>query len=101
MLQKSWLANIDKRLFLGKVSAGFKTGGIMDDDELAHIKQLLFITLDQLETDYNKQIFGNYTAWLTRLGDELTCIDDCLKFLSFHEGLHSDIIIALRRLVTG
>jgi hypothetical protein len=97
--KKAGLPTLVSDDFWERFRSGSKPEGIMDDDELAHIKQLLFITLDQLETDYNKQIFGNYTAWSTRLGDELTCIDDGLKFLSFHEGLHSDIIIALTRLV--
>lgn len=85
--------------FWRRFRSGSKPEGMIDAKEISHIKQLLFFTLNQLETDYNKQIFGNYTAWTTLPGDELTCIDDGLKFLEFHEALHAGTIIAIRALV--
>ncbi len=85
--------------FWQRFKSGSKPKGIISDDEIVSIKQLLIITLDQLETDYNKQVFGNYTTWVTRNGVELASIDDGIKFLSFHEGLHSGVIMAIKRLV--
>ncbi|HEX9503499.1 MAG TPA: DinB family protein [Patescibacteria group bacterium] len=85
--------------FWQRFKSGSKPKGIISDDEIVSIKQLLIITLDQLETDYNKQVFGNYTTWVTRNGVELVSIDDGIKFLSFHEGLHSGVIMAIKRLV--
>jgi hypothetical protein len=85
--------------FWERFRSGSKPEGIVSDDEIAHIKQLLLITLDELERDYNKQIFGNYTPWSTRYGVELAGIDDGIKFLPFHEGLHSGTIMAIKRLV--
>ena len=67
--------------------------------EIENIKSLLFSTLDQLEEDYNNNIFDGYTAWSTRYGVELASIDDALDFLPFHEGLHSGCIGAMKRLV--
>jgi len=87
--------------FWRKFAPGSKPGGAIGADEIAYIKDLFFITLDELEVDYNKQIFDNYTAWTTRLGDELTCIDDGLKFLEFHEALHAQAIIAIKILVVN
>ena len=82
----------------------FKPGsvpqGMISADEIASIKQMLIITLDQLETDYKKQIFRQYTSWVTRLGVEVASIDDGIKFLRFHEGLHSGVIAALCRRTT-
>ena len=69
------------------------------EDEIENIQALFFSTLDQLEEDYNSNIFGGYTAWATRYGIELATIDDALNFLPFHEGLHSGCIGALKRLV--
>lgn len=71
-----------------------------DETEIENIKSLLFSTLDQLEEDYNNNLFGGYTAWTTRYGVELAGIDDALDFLPFHEGLHSACISAMKRLVT-
>jgi DinB superfamily len=86
--------------FWEKFRSGSKPEGIVSDDEITQIKQLLFITLDKFETDYNKQIFGNYTIWSTRYGFELTSIDDGIELLSFHDGLHSCTIIAMNRVLT-
>jgi len=87
--------------FWRKFAPGSKPGEVIGADEIAYIKELLFITLDQLDDDYNKQIFDNYAAWITRLGDKLTCIDDALKFLVFHEALHARAIIAIKILVVN
>jgi len=82
----------------------FKSGStprdIISEGEITSIKQLLIITSDQLETDYKKQIFGHYNTWMTRNGVELASIDDGIKFLSFHEGLHSGVIMDIKRSVT-
>jgi hypothetical protein len=86
--------------FWHRFKSGSTPRGIINEDEIASIKQLLMITLDQLETDYKKQIFGHYTTWVTRHGVELVSIDDGIKFLLFHEGLHSGVIMAIKRSVT-
>jgi hypothetical protein len=85
--------------FWERFKPGSKPDIVINDDEIAHIKQLLLITWDQLEIDYNKNIFGNYTAWTTRYGVELASIDDGIKFLLLHERLHSATIMAIKRLV--
>jgi len=82
-----------------RYKSGSAPWSFISEDEIASIKQLLVITLDQLETDYKKQIFGNYTTWVTRNGVELANIDDGIKFLAFHEGLHSGVIMAIMRSV--
>jgi hypothetical protein len=85
--------------FWEKYRTGSKPEGMVSDNEITQIKDLLFTTLDEFEIDYNKKIFGNYTAWSTRYGVEVASIDDGIKFLPFHEGLHSGTIIAIKRLV--
>ncbi|HEY5326243.1 MAG TPA: hypothetical protein VIJ27_04530 [Mucilaginibacter sp.] len=55
--------------------------------------------MGQLETDYNKQIFDNYARWSTRSGVEVAGIDDGIKFLAFHDELHSGAIMAIKRSV--
>lgn len=82
--------------FWERFKPGSKPGKFIEAEEIAQIKQLLFVTLDQLQTDYNKQIFGNYIAWSTRFGVDVTSIDDGLHFLQFHERLHSGTIAAIK-----
>lgn len=85
--------------FWNQFKPGTKPEKPLDDAEIANIKNLLFTTLDQLETDYNNHIFGGYIAWSTRFSVELGNIDDAITFLPFHEGLHSGCITALERLL--
>ncbi len=86
--------------FWERFRSGSKPDGIIHDDEIEHIKELLLTTLEKFQVDYDKKIFDNYTAWTTRYGIELTSIDDCMHFLPFHEGLHSGTITAIKRVIT-
>lgn len=86
--------------FWEQYRTGSKPDRYLSADEIAKIKSLFLNTMDELNADYNKQIFGNYTAWSTRYGVEITSIEDALKFLPYHEGLHSGVIGAFKRLVT-
>ncbi len=70
-----------------------------DENEVNDIKQLLFSSLDQLELDLQKNIFINYPSWKTRSGVEINNIEDGLKFLSFHEGIHTGYVMALKRII--
>jgi uncharacterized damage-inducible protein DinB len=97
--QKAGLPLLIRDDFWQQFKPGSRPERIIDEVEIANIKQLLITTLDQFETDYNNRVFGNYTGWTTRLGTTIMNIDDGLEFLSFHEKLHSGTITALKRLV--
>jgi DinB superfamily len=64
------------------------------------IKKQFLECIDQLEKDYNNNLFANYTAWNTRFGAELINIDVALQFLPYHEGLHQGTIAATKKLVS-
>ena|SRR6476661_2680041 len=85
--------------FYERFKPGSKPGGLIDANEVAEIKAMLFSTLDQFEADYAANYFTHYIAWTTRYGVELTNIDAALQFLLYHEGLHTGYIMALKRLV--
>lgn len=85
--------------FWEEFRSGSKPTRFYEEAEIAYIKELFFTTLDQLQNDYDKQIFGNYTAWSTRYGVEITGIDVAIDFVPFHEGLHSGVINTTKRLV--
>ncbi|MDB5118142.1 MAG: hypothetical protein JWQ79_3634 [Mucilaginibacter sp.] len=70
-----------------------------DSNELKTIEELFVSTLGQLEIDLENNLFVNYTPWTTRYGVELSTIEEAIKFLPFHEGLHLGYIWALRRAV--
>lgn len=71
----------------------------VDAGEVEKIKEILFSTLDQLETDYQDHIFTNYTPWTTRYGVDIKNIAEAISFLPFHEGIHLGYIMALKRVV--
>jgi hypothetical protein len=87
--------------FWNRFKPGSTPGGTIREDEISSVRQLLLITMEQLEADYRKRVFGHYTAWVTRFGVEMASIDDGIKFLSFHDGLHTGVIMDLKRSVTN
>jgi hypothetical protein len=85
--------------FINTYKPGTKPEKFVDTAGIENIKQLLFSTLDQLETDYNNNIFKEYTPVTTRYGVELNNIEEGISFLSFHEGYHMGSIMGLKKLV--
>ena len=76
---------------------------ILEKQEIEEIKGLFISTIDELQTDYDKKIFSNYTPSpnIFRVyGIEISSIDDALEFLLYHEGYHSGYIISLIHLVS-
>ncbi|KIO76346.1 hypothetical protein TH53_15445 [Pedobacter lusitanus] len=89
---------VDKDFYL-RYTGGTKPEGIVSAEEIAQIKTLLISTLDQFKTDYHQQLFDNYKGWTTRYGVDLNGIEDAVKFLPLHEGLHLGYIMAQKRLI--
>ncbi|WP_245446945.1 DinB family protein [Mucilaginibacter celer] len=76
-----------------------KPQGFVDADEIARVKELFISTIDKLEEDYNAGIFNNYQPMTTRYGVTLSNIEEAIRFIAFHEGLHFGYIWALKRVV--
>jgi hypothetical protein len=70
------------------------------EEDIATIKELFVSTIEQLETDLDKEIFGNYGSFTTRYGAELDSIDTAVAFLPFHEGLHAGYIMSLKKFLS-
>lgn len=97
--KRAGLPTLISDYFWENFKPGSKPEGVISDEEIMQIKQLLLITLDRFEIDLNNQIFGDYAAWSTRHSIEVANIDDGIKFLLFHEGLHSETIVAIKKIV--
>lgn len=83
--------------------ADFQKGTAPDQpiskDEFEAIKaQFLQLPL-QLEEDYNKEIFENYTEYKTSVNINLNSVDDAIMFNTYHEGIHLGIILQLMKFV--
>lgn len=75
---------------------------ILEDQEIEEIKTLLITTIDELQKDYNKKVFQNYTMSpniFKVYGIEVKDIDDALEFLLYHEGYHTGYILGMKRFV--
>lgn len=74
----------------------------IDEQEIERIKKLLISSIDELQTNFDKKIFDNYSPSENiskGYGVELNNIGDALEFLLYHEGFHNGYIISLIRLV--
>ncbi|MEO6520708.1 MAG: DinB family protein [Mucilaginibacter sp.] len=85
--------------FFDRYKPGSKPEQFFDAIELEKIIGLLSTTITQLEADLKTDMFGNYPAFTTRYGIELTSVDDAVQFLPFHEGLHIGTIVAMSKIV--
>lgn len=65
--------------------------------EVDLLKLLSVNTLAKLEDDYLDGYFEEYSPYKTSYGVELCSIEDAIRFLPAHEGLHLGYIMALRK----
>ena len=76
-----------------------KPQDFVNADDIAEVKELLISTIDKFEEDYHTGIFANYQAMTTRYGVTLSNIEEAIRFVPFHDGLHTGYIMALKRAV--
>jgi hypothetical protein len=85
--------------FIEKYKKGTKPEGDVSQAEFNEIRALLFSTLDQTEKDYANNTFNDYTFYKTSMGFDLENVQDALDFVNYHEGIHTGIIMSIRKFV--
>ncbi|WP_337967684.1 DinB family protein [uncultured Flavobacterium sp.] len=85
--------------FVAKYRKGTKPEGDVSQAEVDEIRELLSSTLDQVQKDFANNIFVSYTEYLTSMGFTLKNIDGALSFNNYHEGIHTGIIMSIRKFV--
>jgi len=90
---------VDEDIVL-KYGKGTKPEAFIDENELKFLKENLVSNIESLEQDYNNGLFKNFTSYTTSYGIELNTIEDAIKFIVCHEGLHFGYSMSLKRLVT-
>lgn len=68
-----------------------------DIDEL---KELLISLPEKAVTDYNSGLFHEFRPFTTSTGFELKTFEDAVTFNNYHEGVHTGIILSLKKSVT-
>jgi len=85
--------------FIAKYRKGTKPERDVSQAEVDEIRVLLSSTLDQVQKDYANNIFVTYTEYLTSMGFLLKDIEGALSFNNYHEGIHTGIIMSIRKFV--
>ncbi len=89
---------IDEKYFLA-YKPDTKPSGYVNEEEVQVLKKQLLSTIDNLEQDLAASVFAANPPWTNRYGVEHKNIEDSIKFLLFHDGLHLGYIMALKRVV--
>jgi len=85
--------------YVAKYSKGTKPDSLIDAEELAFLKQQAVFLIDELIADVQAGTLDNYNTYLTSFGVVLNEIEDAIKYVTMHEGLHLGYAMALKRIV--
>ena len=95
----SGLSTMVSEEFIAKYRKGTRPDGDVSQAEVDEIKELLLANLYQTEQDFENKQFVNYNEYTTSLGFTLRNINDALDFNNYHEGIHTGIIMSIRKFV--
>lgn len=85
--------------FYNSFKNGSRPAGDIHAEEIEKIKILLLSSLDQFESDLEKNVFHDYPSWTTGMGIQINSIEEAINFLPVHEGLHLGHIMAYKRII--
>ena len=85
--------------YVNKYAKGTKPGEFVNQQQFDDLKAMNVDLIDQLQEDVKEDLFTNYTSYKTMFGVELTNIDDAVKYVSSHEGLHLGYTMALKKVI--
>jgi len=71
----------------------------VSEEEFTIIKEQFLQLPVQLNEDYEKGIFKNYTEYITSVNVTLSTIEDGIDFNLYHEGIHLGVILQLLKFV--
>ncbi len=85
--------------FINKYRKGTKPEGDVSQAEVDEIRALLFSTLEKTKSDFESGLFVDYNEYTTSMGFTLRHVQGALDFNNYHEGIHTGVIMAIRKLV--
>ena len=85
--------------FILKYRKGTKPEGDVSEEEVNEIKTLLLNTFEKTKNDFESGLFVDYNEYTTSMGFTLSNVQDALDFNNYHEGIHTGIVMTLRKLV--
>lgn len=84
---------------IAKYRKGTKPEADVSQEEVNEIRTLLSATLEQTAKDFKNGLFVAYNEYTTSMGFTLKNVEDALNFNNYHEGIHTGIVMTLRKLV--
>ena len=85
--------------YLLKYAKGTKPETFIKVEELLFFKQQALQLIEELIVDKEQGLLDNFVSYTTSFNVELNSLDDAIKFLTMHEGLHLGYAMALKRMV--
>jgi len=85
--------------FLAAFGRGSSPAEWPSTPDIERVKSLLSEQPAKLEEDFKNGLFASYDGYTTSTGVELKSWEDALAFNHFHEGVHTGVILALKKLV--
>lgn len=82
-----------------KYSKGTKPETFFDNIELDYLKEQAVTNINELLEDLKQNLFINFTPYTTSFNVSLNKIEDAVKFLTMHEGLHLGYAMAIKRAI--
>ncbi len=78
---------------------GSKPTGKAKQQELDELFQLAISTMDDLEKDYQEELFQDYKIYTTSYNMTITNVEEAIQFNNAHESLHLGSCLALKKFV--
>lgn len=82
--------------------AGTKPVDFISENEIISIKKHLITSVEQLQTDLEKNLFKQYhkSEKIEQVYNiQLTSINDAIYYITHHEGIHFNAILTLQRMI--
>ena len=84
---------------VSKYKKGTRPSEPTTEAEVAILKELLFTTVKQTESDFAAGLFKNFTEYTVMTGFVIKNASDAIAFNYYHEALHTGVIMSLRKFV--
>jgi len=85
--------------WVDKYKRGTKPEADVTAEEIAAVKKMLFETIATTEKDYADGIFKEYRSFTTMTGFQINTVEDAINFNNYHEGVHTGVMMAIRKLL--
>jgi len=85
--------------FILKYRKGTKPEGDVSQEEVDLIKSFLLSTFEKTKNDFESGLFVDYNEYTTSMGFTLRNVQDALDFNNYHEGIHTGIVMSIRKFV--